>query len=331
MLSRQILSKFFALIVGLGCIYIAYDYNSKSNSLLKGSIYGTTWSINSSDYISDYHIANIKNILNSIDQLASNYKEDSEIAKINKSPLNKDLTISNELYELISKAKLITALSDGNYDITLGKVSASNGFSPNFGEKLSISDNSLNKKYDLNQTRLIKYQDFWFDMSSIAKGYAVQQLHQYLLSNNLENHLIDIGGEVIVHGDNKSRAWVVGIQDPSNIQNKPIITISNKNSGFLAIATSGEYRNFRYKDSKTISHTLDPSTNESIDSNLQSITVVSETSATLADAYATAINVMGYERGLDFVNKNNIAALFIVSEEGELKLIESQKWYDLEL
>ena len=331
MLSRQLISKFFALLVGLGCIYIAYEYNSKSNSLLKGSIYGTTWNINSSDYISDYHVANIKNILNSIDQLASNYKEDSEISLINKRPLNESLGISKELYELINTAKSITDLSNGSYDITLGKVSASNGFSPNFGKKLLIQDNNSNKKYDINQTTLIKYQDFWFDMSSIAKGYAVQKLHEYLLSNDLKNHLIDIGGEIIIHGNNKSIAWVVGIQDPTNKKDKPIITISNKDSSFLAIATSGEYRNYRYADGETITHTLDPSTNKSINNNLQSITVASQISATLADAYATAINVMGYEKGLEFVNKNNIAALFIISEEGELQLIKSQKWYDLSL
>ncbi len=327
MLSRQLISKFFALLVGLGCIYIAYEYNSKSNSLLKGSIYGTTWNINSSDYISDYHVANIKNILNSIDQLASNYKEDSEISLINKRPLNESLSISKELYELINTAKSITDLSNGSYDITLGKVSASNGFSPNFGKKLLIQDNNSNKKYDISDLVLKSI----LRSSSIAKGYAVQKLHEYLLSNDLKNHLIDIGGEIIIHGNNKSIAWVVGIQDPTNKKDKPIITISNKDSSFLAIATSGEYRNYRYADGETITHTLDPSTNKSINNNLQSITVASEISATLADAYATAINVMGYEKGLEFVNKNNIAALFIISEEGELQLIKSQKWYDLSL
>ena len=65
--------------------------------------------------------------------------------------------------------------------------------------------------------------------------------------------------------------------------------------------------------------------------NLESITIISQESATLADAYATAVNVMGFEQGYEFVNTNNIAALFIVREEGELKLIKSQKWYNLEL
>jgi thiamine biosynthesis lipoprotein len=168
-------------------------------------------------------------------------------------------------------------------------------------------------------------------MSSIAKGFAVQELHDYLVLNNLTNHLIDIGGEVIINGTNGSNPWVVGIQDPRNQSEKPIFLVSNDKSNFLAIATSGEYRNIRFDGDDLITHTFNPFTKKSISGNLESITIVSQNSATLADAYATAVNVMGFEKGIEFVNSNDIAALFIVSDEGELKLIKSQKWYDLGL
>ena len=73
-----------AFCIGIGCVYIAYEFNSKSNNSLRGSIYGTAWTINSSDYISDYHQVNINKILTSIDYMASNYKDDSEVSILNK-------------------------------------------------------------------------------------------------------------------------------------------------------------------------------------------------------------------------------------------------------
>ena len=331
MINRQFISKIFAFFVGIGCVYIAYEFNNKSNTVLNGSIYGTSWTINSSDYISDYHQANIKKILTSIDYLASNYKDNSEVSILNTNPLNEYFDISDQLNELITIAESVKSKSNGFYDITLGKISASNGFSPNFGINVSNDIDNLSKKYAIQNKQLIRYQDFWFDLSSIAKGFAVQELHDYLLLNNLTNHLIDIGGEVIINGTNGSTPWVVGIQDPRNQLEKPIFIVSNEKSKFLSIATSGEYRNIRYDGDKFITHTFNPFTEKSISGNLESITIISQESATLADAYATAVNVMGFEQGYEFVNTNNIAALFIVREEGELKLIKSQKWYNLEL
>ena len=93
MFKRQFISKIFAFLVGLGCIYIAYEYNSKSNTILTGSIYGTYWKLNSTEYVSDKHSTNIKNILNRIDYIASNYKEDSEVAIVNNEPLNTFINI----------------------------------------------------------------------------------------------------------------------------------------------------------------------------------------------------------------------------------------------
>ena len=331
MINRQFISKIFAFFIGIGCVYIAYEFNSKSNTILRGSIYGTAWTINSSDYISDYHQVNINKILTSIDYMASNYKDDSEVSILNKNSLNEYLNISNDLNKLITTAEEISFKTNGSYDITMGKISASKGFSPNFGIDVFDDTDIFSKKYEIQNNQIIRYQDFWFDMSSIAKGFAVQELHEYLVLNNLTNHLIDIGGEVIINGTNGSNPWVVGIQDPRNQSEKPIFLVSNDKYNFLAIATSGEYRNIRFDGDDLITHTFNPFTKKSISGNLESITIVSQNSATLADAYATAVNVMGFEKGIEFVNSNDIAALFIVSDEGELKLIKSQKWYDLGL
>ncbi|MDC0405993.1 FAD:protein FMN transferase [Gammaproteobacteria bacterium] len=328
MLSRKLISKLIALCVGLFCVFIAYNSNSNKTYSISGNAYGTSWSIVSSSYIADHHKKNIIKIIDHIDFVASNYKINSEIAIINKQPTNTELYISNDLYNILNIAEDINKLSNGAYNIMLGKVSSKLGFAPDFNMDL-IQDKE--DGYLLtNDNKLIKQSKNWFDLSSIAKGYAVQLIHEYLITNNLTNHLIDIGGELIVNGSNHSTSWMIGIQDPNSFYDKAIHVIKN-NDNFLAIATSGEYRNFKISDNKMITHTIDPKTLLSIDSKILSITIAHEESATQADAMATAFNVIGYPNALNIANDNNIAMMLVIGSEGESELIYSNKWYDLGL
>ena len=328
MLSRKLISKLIALCVGLFCVFIAYNSNSNKTYSISGNAYGTSWSIVSSSYIADHHEKNIIKIIDHIDFVASNYKINSEIAIINKQPTNTELYISNDLYNILNIAEDINKLSNGAYNIMLGKVSSKLGFAPDFNMDL-IQDKE--DGYLLtNDNKLIKQSKNWFDLSSIAKGYAVQLIHEYLITNNLTNHLIDIGGELIVNGSNHSTSWMIGIQDPNSFNDKAIHVIKN-NDNFLAIATSGEYRNFKISDNKMITHTIDPKTLLSIDSKILSLTIAHEESATQADAMATAFNVIGYPNALNIANDNNIAMMLVIGSEGESELIFSNKWYDLGL
>ena len=262
------------------------------------------------------------------DLVASNYKINSEIAIINKEPANIELSISDDLYNILNIAEGIKRLSDGAYNIMLGKVSSKLGFAPDFNMDL-IQDNDDGYLL-IDNNKLIKHTKNWFDLSSIAKGYAVQLIHEYLITNNLNNHLIDIGGELIVNGSNYSTPWMIGIQDPNSFNDKAIHVIKN-NDNFLAIATSGEYRNFKISDDKMITHTIDPKTLFSIDSKILSVTIAHEESATEADAMATAFNVIGYPDALNIANNNNIALMLVIDSEGGSELIFSNKWYDLGL
>ena len=328
MLSRKLISKLIALCVGLFCVFIAYNSNSNKTYSISGNAYGTSWSIVSTSFIADHHEKNIIKIIDHIDFVASNYKINSEIAIINKQPTNTELYISNDLYNILNIAEDINKLSNGAYNIMLGKVSSKLGFAPDFNMDL------IQDKEDgyllINDNKLIKQSKNWFDLSSIAKGYAVQLIHEYLITNNLTNHLIDIGGELIVNGSNHSTSWMIGIQDPNSFNDKAIHVIKN-NDNFLAIATSGEYRNFKISDNKMITHTIDPKTLLSIDSKILSITIAHEESATQADAMATAFNVIGYPNALNIANDNNIAMMLVIGSEGESELIYSNKWYDLGL
>ena len=324
-MTRNLFSKLIALIAGIILLVVAYNHNQKSLYEISGSAYGTRWSISSTEYISDLHKNNIISIINRIDYVASNYKEDSEIAIINFSQGN-DFKISSDLLNILIIAKDVEISSDGFYNIMMAKVSGQLGFSPDFNNTL---DQVKVSSYTIDDQNSILYRDSsnWFDLSSIAKGYAVQTIHNYLKENNMNNHLIDIGGEIIVNGSSIEDNWKIGIQDPSSISNKALKVITNKNSSFLAIATSGEYRNYKIDDNgDKVSHTINPNTLKSINNKILSVTVLHQSSATYADAYATALNVMGLEKALDKSNELNIASMFILEND---EIVYSNKWYDL--
>ncbi|MDB2448057.1 FAD:protein FMN transferase [Gammaproteobacteria bacterium] len=328
MLSRKVISKIIALIVGLFCIYIAYSSNTNKTYKINGSAYGTSWSVVSTSFIADHHEKNIIKIIDYVDEIASNYKIDSEIAIVNQLPVDEELTISSDLFNILNIASEINKLSNGSYNIMLGKISSRLGFAPSFDKDLNQNDDG---GYTLTKNKsLIKESSNWFDLSSIAKGYAVQLIHDYLVNNNLSNHLIDIGGELITHGSNHDNPWIIGIQDPYSFEEKAIYVVRNNNN-FLAIATSGEYRNYKISDTNKVTHTIDPKTLKSIDSKILSVTVAHEFSATYADALATAFNVIGYPDAIKYANNNNIALMLVVDIDGSAELIFSNKWYDLNL
>ena len=324
-MTRNLFSKLIALTAGIILLIVAYNHNQKSLYEISGTAYGTRWSITSTEYISDLHKNNIISIINRIDYVASNYKKDSEIALINFSQKN-NFKISNDLLNILTIAKDVEGSSNGFYNIMMAKVSSQLGFSPRFNNTLNQTNIS---SYNIDTQNLILSRDSsnWFDLSSIAKGYAVQCIHNYLKENNMNNHLIDIGGEIIINGKNIDDNWKVGIQDPSYMNNKALKIITNDNSSFLAIATSGEYRNFKIGDNgNKVSHTINPKTLKSINNKILSVTVLHESSATYADAYATAFNAMGYKQAFVKSNELNVASMFVLNND---EIVYSNKWYDL--
>ena len=315
-MTRFLLSKIIALLAGILLLIVAYNHSSNSLYVITGKVYGTSWTISSSEYIGDHHKEKIEIIINKIDYVASNYKKDSEIALINKN-FKEYQFISNDLFNILVIAKDVELKSDGYYNIMLGKISSNLGFSPTFNQNLiqkKISTFDLDEK----NNSLIRKNNNWFDLSSIAKGYAVQEIHEYLLENNLSNHLIDIGGEIIINGFNKGKPWSVGIQDPYSFNNNSNYIIQNKDGKFMAIATSGEYRNFKLdSNGNKVTHTINPKTLKSIDNDILSVTVVHEYSSTYADAYATSFNAMGSDNAIRIANENNIAIMIMTLDGDE--------------
>ena len=322
-MNRLTVSKLIALSVGLICIFFAYNHNKSATYQISGPIYGTYWQLVTTEYIPDSLKESIDVELARIDLIASNYKESSELSRINASPIDKEINISPEMYSLLSYAEKLYQLTAGLYDVTVGSLVIDKGFGPVDTMNQNTIPVSL-KRFDLISTNaIIKNDNFQFDLSSIAKGYAVDSIAELLINSNRKNFLIDIGGEIIVNGTKHGAPWVIGIQDPSSHQNKSIMEILE--TDFLAVATSGEYRNQKINDSgEMLSHTFNPIMEQSILDKSYSVTVASEESSMSADAWATALNVLGPEKGIDLANDNAVAVLYIMHKENIL--IKSKFW-----
>lgn len=322
-MNRLTVSKLIALSVGLICIFFAYNHNKSATYQISGPIYGTYWQLVTTEYIPDSLKESIDVELARIDLIASNYKESSELSRINASPIDKEINISPEMYSLLSYAEKLYQLTAGLYDVTVGSLVIDKGFGPVDTMNQNTIPVSL-KRFDLiSNNAIIKNDNFQFDLSSIAKGYAVDSIAELLINSNRKNFLIDIGGEIIVNGTKHGAPWVIGIQDPSSHQNKSIMEILE--TDFLAVATSGEYRNQKINDSgEMLSHTFNPIMEQSILDKSYSVTVASEESSMSADAWATALNVLGPEKGIDLANDNAVAVLYIMHKENIL--IKSKFW-----
>ena len=322
-MNRLTVSKLIALSVGLICIFSAYYYNKSATYQISGPIYGTYWQLVSTEYIPDSLKQSIEVELARIDLIASNYKESSELSRINAAPIDVEIIISPEMYSILSYAEKLYQLTAGLYDVTVGSLVIDKGFGPEDSMNQNTIPVSL-KRFDLiSNNAIIKNDNFQFDLSSIAKGYAVDSVAELLINANRKNFLIDIGGEIIVNGTKHGAPWVIGIQDPSSLQNKSILEILEND--FLAVATSGEYRNQKINDlGQILSHTFNPMSEQSILDKSYSVTVASKQSSMIADAWATALNVLGPEKGIDLANDHAVAVMYIMHKENIL--IKSKSW-----
>ena len=170
---------------------------------------------------------------------------------------------------------------------------------------LSIKDNLLIKSIP----------DLYVDLSSIAKGYGVDFIAEYLQQLGVTNYLVDIGGELRVQGNKpKKEQWTLAIERPVAGQNvQRLIHI-----GTNGIATSGDYRNYFESDGIRYSHTINPKTGKPITHKLVSVSVINE-NCMLADGYATAITVLGPQAGLKFAEEHHLSVFLLVKEGDEFK------------
>jgi len=149
------------------------------------------------------------------------------------------------------------------------------------------------------------------DLSAIAKGFGVDKAAEYLESKNYKNYIVEIGGEVRTGGMKHNRFWRVGIASPNGGSSiEKVIELKD-----ASMATSGDYHNYFEKNGIRYSHTIDPAAGRPITHKLASVSVLHKFCCT-ADAYATAINVMGPEKGYEWAVKENLPVLLIIHDRG---------------
>ena len=230
--------------------------------------------------------------------------------------------MSRETAEVVALALEVSELSRGSFDVTVGPLVNLWGFGPDPARDRVPGDDEIAAalagigygKLRLRagaEPALWKEAPLYADLSAVAKGYAVDRVAALLEARGVRNYLVDIGGEMRAAGRKQSGAlWRVAVQSPAGGGDLArVLEVTD-----VAVATSGDYRNYFELAGTRYSHTIDPRSGRPIRHNLASVTVV-DSSAARADALATALNVMGVESGAALAEELQLPVLFIVKED----------------
>lgn len=286
----------------------------------KGFVFGTIYNITYQSH-EDLQQA-IDSTLKVFDASLSPFNPSSIITHINQ---NKPVLVDTLFANVFHRSMEISKETEGAFDITIAPLVNAWGFGFKKGEfPDSLMIDSLleftdYRKITLSTEHTIIKEDprIMLTCSAIAKGYAVDIVAELLRKKGIENFMVDIGGEVFVKGVNpKKERWRIGINKPvedslgTNQELQTILHIQD-----VGIATSGNYRNYYYKDGKKYAHTIDPRTGYPVQHSLLSATVIAKDCMS-ADAYATAFMVMGLEKAEQLANNHpDIEAYFIYTDE----------------
>lgn len=332
--------QWFFLFTLIFCTVIIYRQNNpsaandgwtNSNRLTKeGSVFGTIYHIT---YCSDTPLdSGINSTLQQVDCSLSPFNRQSTITAINEN-------ISDEaddmLIRVFNLARQVSEQTNGAFDITVAPLVNLWGFGFKHGNDVSSSTVDSLMQFvgmegvELNGRRIAKnHPETMLDCSAIAKGYGVDAVGEYLESQGVQNYMVEIGGEIRLRGQSpKGTDWTIGI-------NKPIDDSTNMRSDIqqilkvtdIAMATSGNYRNFYVKDGKKYAHTIDPHTGYPVQHSLLSATVLASDCAT-ADAYATAFMVLGLDEAKKVLTRHPelLAYLIYSTPDGKTAVWMSEK------
>lgn len=319
-------NKFLLALVAIVLATILFKAVSFSPELesFSGPTMGTTYTIKyttTADAPSREELKTlVDDVLVHVNKLMSTYDPSSELSLFNKQPAGSTVTVSDGMAYVVGEALKISELSAGKYDVTVGPLVNLWGFGPGKHEDKVPTDTDIAEAKErvgyhyvrLEENELTKARNVYVDLSSIAKGYGVDEVARVLRKAGIQNYLVEVGGELSVSGTKlDGSAWLVGVESPAGGHNVAQRVIEAND---IAIATSGDYRNYFEKNGVRYSHTIDPTTGKPITHRLVSVTVI-DANATRADGLATAITVLGPEAGLKFAQDNNIAAYMLVKED----------------
>lgn len=291
----------------------------------EGAVFGTFYHI-TYNYNQDLQ-AEIESSLAKVDSSLSMFNPKSTIAAVNASS---SMQVSDEMFLYVVRlAQQVSQWTDGAFDITVAPAVNAWGFGFKHKEEILADTTILNSLREIVSYKLF-HEDNGFitkdkdgvmlDCSAIAKGYGCDVVADMLRSHGISDFMVEIGGEVVVSGKNpKGHMWHIGVSKPvedesSGNELQTILELSE-----IAMATSGNYRNFYYENGRRYAHTIDPKSCRPVQHSLLSATVLADNCAT-ADALATSMMVMGLERSLQVCSSlDGIEAYFIFQgEDGQI-------------
>lgn len=303
-----------------GTIWILVKRNEGTYQQINGIIFGTIYNIT---YQSDKDLKpEIEAELKRFDSSLSPFNKTSIITLVNN---NEDVLTDTLFQNCFNKAKEISILTDGAFDITVAPLVNAWGFGFKNGEfPDSLVIDSLRNLTGYDRIALVdgkiekEDERLMLNCSAIAKGYAVDVIAQLLNRNGIRNYLVDIGGEIVAKGRNsRDGLWRIGVNKPVedslsvNQEIQQILQLTDR-----GMATSGNYRNFYYRDGKKYAHTIDPRTGYPVEHNLLSATVIAEDCMT-ADALATAFMVMGLEETKAYIKKHPEVDVYLIYSDDD--------------
>lgn len=323
---------FLAFLI-IGTVVIVGRQKSVPYQHDEGRIFGTTYHIT---YQSDDNLKKeIEETLKAVDQEFSMFNPQSTVALINE---GKRPTLSDDFLEVYQLAQQVNEESDGAFDITVAPLVNAWGFGfKNQQMPNNHQIDSLRRLVGMEHVSLagakgsqyVRFQRprMMLDFSAIAKGYGTDRVARLLMSHDVANFMVEIGGEVYAKGNSEKRLpWRIGVSkpvdDPDNDAQEleTVLNVTNQ-----AMATSGNYRNFYYKGGRKYAHTIDPKTGRPVQHSLLSATVLAPTCAE-ADAYATSFMVMGLDKARQVLErKKQLKTYFIYQNaQGGLSVWKSE-------
>ena len=286
--------------------------------------------------------------LDAVDRAMSTYRGDSEVSRFNRLGAGESQVFSEETWAVVELARRVREESGGAFDPTVGPLVDAWGFGApgRDAEPTPVADDRLAEMRSAigaiellsDDRRVLKLEDgAALDLSAIAKGWATDRVSEALSLAGFGNHLVEVGGEVRTAGHSPAGdPWRIAIERPPAQSTDPrpgirapatkdatqpglqkVLPFTNG-----SLATSGDYRNFWERDGVRYSHTIDPRTGRPVEHALASASVFHESCA-VADAYATALMVLGPQEGLRWANQNDIAALLLVYRGNSLEEVAS--------
>jgi thiamine biosynthesis lipoprotein len=297
-----------------------------------GDSMGTTWSARvAAGALSGLQPA-LQAELDAVVAQMSHWDRDSLLSRFNRAPAGTWVALPPEFCAVMDYALWAMDVSGGAYDPAAGALVNLWGFGPArrydhagfYAPDAEAIARVRRARVELDRAgrRLLQPGGALLDLSSIAKGFAVDRLALCLERHGLHHYLVEVGGELRGAGVKPDgHPWWVEIEampDAGSVQ--AIVALHG-----LSIATSGDYRQYFTQDGRRVSHTLDPRTGRPIANGVASVTVLAPT-CMAADALSTALAVLGPVDGLAFAERRALAARFLVRRAGALEEIRSPAW-----